>query len=202
MRNIKNYLLIISLTLTLISACTESVHQTAESLDKEHLKKLEALVNPKLSIGQRFLSHGSTIEVIETKAKSRIEYKSYKNSVNDIKKEAKLRMWSQNKINYKIQSLPRGGNILIHVFSNTIDSANTKWWEYIVLSLNGKEILRKRGSNNIPNFTTSRTSATIWWNIDVVPLTNDNSQPFKVFVIDILSKKRSGFIVYPNMVNN
>ena len=51
MRNIKNYLLIISLTLTLISACTESVHQTEqsleslESLDKEHLKKLEALVN-------------------------------------------------------------------------------------------------------------------------------------------------------------
>ena len=111
-------------------------------------------------------------------------------------------MWSQNKINYKIQSLPRGGNILIHVFSNTIDSANTKWWEYIVLSLNGKEILRKRGSNNIPDFTTSRTSATKWWNIDVVPLTNDNSQPFKVFVIDILRKKRSGFIVYPNMVNN
>ena len=213
MRNIKNYLLIISLTLTLISACTESVHQTDQSLDKEHMKKtdellkiekkkLEALVNPKLSIGQRFLSHGSTIEVIENKAKSRIEYISYKKLVNDIKKKAKLRMWSQNKINYKIQSLPRGGNILIHVFSNTIDSANTKWWEYIVLSLNGKEILRKRGSNNIPDFTTSRTSATIWWNIDVVPLTNDNSQPFKVFVIDILSKKRSGFIVYPNMVNN
>ena len=206
----------IPITLTLISACTESVHQTEqslESLDKEHMKKLdellktekkklEALVNPKLSIGQRFLSHGSTIEVIETKAKARIEYKSYKNLVNDIKKEAKLRMWSQNKINYEIQSLPKGGLILIHVSSNTIDSANTKWWEYIVLSLNGKEILRKRGSNNIPNFTTSRTSATIWWNIDVVPLTNDNSQPFKVFVIDILSNKRSGLVVYPNMVKN
>ena len=49
MRNMKNYLLIISLTLTLISACTESVHQTEQSLDKEHLKKLEALVNPNQS---------------------------------------------------------------------------------------------------------------------------------------------------------
>ena len=139
MRNIKNYLLIISLTLTLISACTESVHQTEqslESLDKEHMKKLdelvktekkklEALVNSKLSIWQRFLSHGSTIEVIETKAKARIEYKSYKNLVNDIKKEAKLRMWSQNKINYKIQSLPRGGYILIHVF-RYLKIANTR----------------------------------------------------------------------------
>ena len=217
MRNIKNYLLIISLTLTLISACTESVHQTEqslESLDKEHMKKLdelvktekkklEALVNPKLSIGQRFLSHGSTIEVIETKAKARIEYKSYKNLVNDIKKEAKLRMWSQNKLNSEIKLLPKGGLILIHVSGNTIDRANTKWWEYIVLSLNGKEILRNRGSNSIPNFTTSRrTSATEWWNIDDLPLTNDNSQPFKVFVIDILGNKRSGFIVYPNMVKN
>ena len=47
MRNMKNYLLIISLTLTLISACTESVHQTEqslESLDKEHMKKLDELV--------------------------------------------------------------------------------------------------------------------------------------------------------------
>jgi competence protein ComGC len=211
MVHLTNYFLIISLTLLFISACTESVNQTEQSSDEKFLKQIEeaiealeleeeALVNPKLSIGQRLLSHGSTIEVIETKAKARIEYKSYKNLVNDIKKEAKLRMWSQNKINSKIQYLPRGGYILIHVFSNIIDSANTKWWEYIVLSLNGKEILRKRGSNQIPNFTTSRTSATTWWNTDVVPLTNHNSQPFKVFVIDILSNKRSGIIVYPNMV--
>ena len=214
MVHLTNYFLIISLTLLFISACTESVNQTELTSDEKFQKQLEeavealeleeeALVNPKLSIGQRLLSHGSTIEVIETKAKARIEYKSYKNLVNDIKKEAKLRMWSQNKINSKIQYLPRGGYILIHVFSNIIDSANTKWWEYIVLSLNGKEILRNRGSNSIPNFTTSRrTSATEWWNIDDLPLTNDNSQPFKVFVIDILGNKRSGFIVYPNMVKN
>ena len=216
MRHLTIFFLIISLTLLFISACTESNRQTRQvekDLDAKHLaateaeeRRLQDLLDAdksKFSIGQRSSSHGSTIEAIETKAKARIEYKSYKNLVNDIKKEAKLRMWSQNKINYKIQSLPRGGNILIHVFSNTIDSANTKWWEYIVLSLNGKEILRNHGSNSIPNFTTSRrTSATEWWNIDDLPLTNDNSQPFKVFVIDILGNKRSGFIVYPNMVKN
>ena len=139
MVHLTNYFLIISLTLLFISACTESVNQTELTSDEKFQKQLEeavealeleeeALVNPKLSIGQRLLSHGSTIEVIETKAKARIEYKSYKNLVNDIKKEAKLRMWSQNKINSKIQYLPRGGYILIHVFSNIIDSANTKWW--------------------------------------------------------------------------
>ena len=207
MRRLTKFILIISLTLLFISACTESNQQTRKdrgSIIREERRMEELLLNltGKFSIGERYSSNGSTIEVIETKARARIEYSSYKKLVNETKKNAKLRMWTQNKINYEIQSLPKGGLIKVEVFSNTIDSANTKWWEYIVLSLNGKEILRKRGSNKIPNFTTSRTSATIWWNIDVVPLTNDNSQPFKVFVIDILSKKRSGFIVYPNMVKN
>ena len=207
MRRLTKFILIISLTLLFISACTESNQQTRKdrgSIIREERRMEELLLNltGKFPIGERYSSNGSTIEVIETKARARIEYSSYKKLVNDTKKNAKLRLWTQNKINSEFQLLPKGGLIKIEVFSNTIDSANTKWWEYIVLSLNGKEILRKRGSNNIPNFTTSRTSATKWWNIDVVPLTNDNSQPFKVFVIDILSNKRSGFVVYPNMVKN
>ena len=209
MRHLTKYFLIISLTLLFISACTESNRQTRQvekDLDAKHLAAIQDLIDAdksKFSIGQRSSSHGSTIEVIENRAKARIEYKSYNKLVNDIKKKAKLRMWSQNKLNSEIKLLPKGGLILIHVSGNTIDRANTKWWEYIVLSLNGKEILRNRGSNSIPNFTTSRrTSATEWWNIDDLPLTNDNSQPFKVFVIDILGNKRSGFIVYPNMVKN
>ena len=209
MRQLTIFFLIISLTLLFISACTESNRQTRQvekDLDAKHLAAIQDLIDAdksKFSIGQRSSSHGSTIEVIENKTKARIEYKSYNKLVNDIKKKAKLRMWSQNKLNSEIKLLPKGGLILIHVSGNTIDRANTKWWEYIVLSLNGKEILRNRGSNSIPNFTTSRrTSATEWWNIDDLPLTNDNSQPFKVFVIDILGNKRSGFIVYPNMVKN
>ena len=244
MKHFTNFILIISLTLLFISACTESNQQTRktspqggilkqERLEEEQVEKflgLEAdkldclslkcleevelafatLENPKLSIGQKFLSHGSTIEVIENEAEARIEYKSYNKLADDIFKIAKLRMWSQNTINYEYQSLPKGGLIWIHVSGNTIDSANTKWWEYIVLSVNGKEFLRKRGSNSIPNITTSkRTSTTEWWNIDALPLTSDNSlfpplhsQQFKVFVIDILRGKRSGFIVYPNLGKN
>ena len=208
MRRLTKFILIISLTLLFISACTESNRQTRQvekDLDAKHLAAIQDLIDAdksKFSIGQRSSSHGSTIEVIKNKAKSRIEYISYKKLVNDIKKKAKLRMWSQNKINYKIQSLPRGGNILIHVFSNTIDSANTKWWEYIVLSLNGKVIMRKRGSDTLPNYTKSRIYNNVWSDTDVLPLTNDVGQQFKVFVIDILRGKRSGFIVYPNLVKN
>ena len=117
------------------------------------------------------------------------------------RKMLNLRMWTQNEINSEFQLLPKGGLIKIKVFSNTIDSTNTKWWEYIVLfSLNEKVIMRKRGSDT-SNYTKSRID-NVWSDTDVLPLTNDVGQQFKIFVIDILGSKRSGFSVYPNMVKN
>ncbi len=211
MRRLTKFILIISLTLLFISACTESNQHTRHVLDleKDHERRMEELLlnlkhfeTGKFSIGERYSSNGSTIEVIENKARARIEYSSYKKLVNDTKKNAKLRMWTQNKINSEFQLLPKGGLIKVEVFSNTIDSANTKWWEYIVLSLSGKVIMRKHGSDTLPNNTKSRIYNNVWSDTDVLPLTNDVGQQFKVFVIDIKGSKRSGFIVYPNMVKN
>ena len=107
MRRLTKFILIISLTLLFISACTESNQHTRHVLDleKDHerrmeelLLKLEHIDSGKFSIGERYSSNGSTIEVIENKARARIEYSSYKKLVNDIKKKAKLRMWSQKKL--------------------------------------------------------------------------------------------------------
>ena len=116
MRRLTKFILIISLTLLFISACTESNQQTRldleKDLDEKHLAhteaeerrmeelllKLEHFHSGKFSIGERYSSNGSTIEVIENKARARIEYSSYKKLVNDIKKKAKLRMWSQKKL--------------------------------------------------------------------------------------------------------
>ena len=91
-------------------------------------------------------------------------------------------MWTQNKINSELQLLPKGGLIKIEVLSNTIDSANTKWWEYIVLSLNGKVIMRKRGSDTLPNYTKSRIDNVWWSDTDVFSLQNDVGRPFKKYI--------------------
>ena len=187
MRRLTKFILIISLTLLFISACTESNQQTRKdrgSIIREERRMEELLLNltGKFSIGERYSSNGSTIEVIETKARARIEYSSYKKLVNDTKKNAKLRMWTQNKINSEFQLLPKGGLIKVEVFSNTIDSANTKGWEYIVLSLNGKVIMRKRGSDTLPNYTKSRIDNVWWLDIDVFSLQNDVGRPFKKFI--------------------
>ena len=91
-------------------------------------------------------------------------------------------MWTQNKINSEFQLLPKGGLIKVEVFSNTIDSANTKWWEYIVLSLNGKVIMRKRGSDTLPNYTKSRIDNVWWSDTDVFSLQNDVGRQFKKYI--------------------
>ena len=111
MRRLTKFILIISLTLLFISACTESNQQTRKDRGKiirEERRMEELLLNltGKFSIGERYSSNGSTIEVIENKAWARIEYSSYKKLVNDTKKNAKLRMWTQNKINSEFQLLP------------------------------------------------------------------------------------------------
>ena len=98
MRRLTKFILIISLTLLFISACTESNQQTRldleKDLDEKHLGILEKrLLNltGKFPIGERYSSNGSTIEVIENKARARIEYSSYKKLVNDTKKNAKFK---------------------------------------------------------------------------------------------------------------
>ncbi len=161
---------------------------------------LSACATTMLFVGQKYSKYGSSVEVIENGARTRVEYESYDYMVNDLQEKAKVKMWTQDKIDNEITRLPKGGYILVHVSGITIDAANTKWWEYIVQTMDGKEILRKRGDNDIPEYSTSQYGTT-WWNIDGFSLPVDVGDTFKVYVIDNLSNKRSGFIVYPNMAN-
>jgi len=162
---------------------------------------ISACATTMLFVGYKYSKYGSTVEVIENEASTRVEYQSYDYMVNDLKKRAKVKMWPQDKIDYEISHLPKGGQILVHVSGVTIGSANTMWWEYIVQTMQGNEIIRKKGANDIPEYTSSQYGTT-WWNIDIIWLQNDIGGAFKVYVVDNLSNKRSGFIVYPNKENN
>ena len=106
-------------------------------------------------------------------------------------------MWSEEKMKLETSRLPSGGYIIVHVSGPTIGSANTKYWEYVLHTMDGKEIYRQQGDDDIPEHTTSQYG-TVWWNTDVVYLNDGIAGPFKVYILDKLSNKRSGFIVYPN----
>ena len=87
---------------------------------------------------------------------------------------------------------------MFYVYGATISAANTENWMYIIQTMNGKDLIRKEGENNIPEYTTLSQYATIWWNIDSACLSKEIEGPYKVYVIDQLNNLRSGFIIYPN----
>lgn len=148
-------------------------------------------------VGSKISKYGSTVELIESGASTSIEYKSYNQLLIELDKKAKNEMWSADKLKIEEGRIPSGGYIIVHISGSTIGSANTKYWKYVVQTMEGEEILRKSGDDDIPEFTSSQYGTT-WWNIDIVAFSKPMNKPFKVYIIDSLSEKRSGFIVYPD----
>jgi len=148
-------------------------------------------------VGSKQNTYGSTVELIESGASTRIEYKSHKQLLIELNSKAKNEMWSNEKLLNEESNIPPGGYILVHISGPTIGSANTKYWKYVVQDIEGNEIFRESGDNDIPEYTSSQYGTT-WWNIDIIYLPNQMTNQFKVYVIDSLSEKRSGFIIYPD----
>jgi hypothetical protein len=152
---------------------------------------------PGYAIGSKIVKNGSTIEVAENSASAKVEYRSPRVLEASLREKAQNELWSADKLEYEIRSIPKGGYILIRISGPTIASANPKWWEYVIHDLQGTEILRQSGENDIPEHTTSQYGTT-WWNIDGIPLLKPMPNKFKIYVIDRLSKSRSAFIIYPD----
>lgn len=151
-------------------------------------------------VGSKHTEFGSTVEVIENQASVSIEYKSYEHLYDELLARSSVQMWTDEKLQSEASYLPSGGYLMVHVSGSTIASANTKWWEYIVQTMEGEEIYRQQGRDDIPEYTTSQYGTT-WWNIDCISPKIDGQGPFRVYVVDMLFNKRSGFIVYPNQAN-
>jgi hypothetical protein len=59
-------------------------------------------------------------------------------------------MASEQQTHEVISRLPEGGQIIVHYQQLIIESDSTKWLEYVVM-VDGKEIYRKQGSDDIAN---------------------------------------------------
>ena len=67
-----------------------------------------------------------------------------------------------------------------------------------IKALNGKEldVLIVKGST-IPHYSTS-SYVTTWWSLYPVAIIEPVKEPFKVYLISKLHKKRNDYVVYPN----
>jgi hypothetical protein len=138
--------------------------------------------------------YGTKVETNVLSASAKVAYKSYSYLVTETKDEAKTQMWTEGKLNSELSTIPLGGYVIITVSAATIGAANTEYWSYIIQDMAGNDIKRQHGVDDIPE----PSSGAGWWNIDIVYLDKPMEEPFKVFVIDELSNKRSEFTVYPN----
>lgn len=86
--------------------------------------------------------------------------------------------------NTVMSSIPHGGQITIRIYRRIIDSANTNNFIYVIVQ-DGKEIYRKNGSHNVPNYDISDYGTT-WWNIDIVYVPKPIEDSITLYVIDRL----------------
>jgi hypothetical protein len=143
--------------------------------------------------------YGTKIHLIENQANAEVGYISYSSLLQELNEKSRVQMWSPSKLKLEKSYLPKGGKVIIRIWGTTIDSANTEWWEYVIQDVKGNLIKREKGDDGIdglPEYTVSHRG-TKWWNIDTVYIDQELFKPFKVFVIDRLSNKRSVFLVNP-----
>lgn len=124
-----------------------------------------------------------------------IEYRDKAFLENEVRVKMSNRMAPEAETQAELNRLPAGGRVFITYEQLTIEAANTKWLEYVVME-NGVEVFRKKGRDNIAEVPKSSSGGIrFWWNIDVVDLPKSLGKSFDFIVISNLDKKRDTFTV-------
>jgi len=124
-----------------------------------------------------------------------IEYKDKALLEQEKRAEMENKMASEQQTQEVISRLPEGGQIIVHYQQLTIEAANTEWLEYVVM-VDGKEVYRRQGTDDIANRPTNYSGGIgYWWNVDIVNLNQPISFPFDFVVISNLATKRDTFTI-------
>ncbi|MDF1644545.1 MAG: hypothetical protein P1U80_10215 [Pseudomonadales bacterium] len=122
-----------------------------------------------------------------------IEYKDNNFLRTEVTKTMNNRMSSESELKEALENLPQGGRIQIHYEALTIDAANPKWLEYVLLK-DGKEIYRRKGRDSIANRPISYSGGVgFWWNIDVLDINAPIEFPVELVVVSNLKNERDTF---------
>lgn len=121
-----------------------------------------------------------------------IEYEPNEMILKQAQKEAELRLTDRVS-----GHIPVGGRIFVRLDASSIEAANTKWLEYIILK-DGREILRQKGSNHIANVPYSSANPLgTWWNIEVINIEEEIDSGIELHVIHLAFSDKDVFFVSP-----
>lgn len=121
-----------------------------------------------------------------------IEYEPSEMILKQAQNEAELRMVSRVS-----GHIPVGGRIFVRLDASSIEAANTKWLEYVVLK-DGREILRRKGTNQIANVPhSSANPLDTWWNIEAINIEEEIGSGIELHVIHLAFSDKDVFFVSP-----
>lgn len=138
----------------------------------------------------------SYYDVIQWDARSYIEsFVSYHGRVAYLKRKASNELWSDQKLEQEVKQLSKESEIIVKIESYSIGSANTKYWELVIQTMDGNEIARAKGYDRIASYYPPNTGYHRgWWNFMLIRINAKYKPPFKLFVIDKLSNTRSQYV--------
>ncbi|MCC7431129.1 hypothetical protein IT568_09825 [bacterium] len=151
-------------------------------------------------IGNKSITNGSTIEVVEQGAVCHLKYTSHQVLMEEISKEGQIQLQTIEQIKKTQDAVGKGGRILVQTTGFTIPAANPENWLYVVKDLNGNEIMRKNGEYNLPDRLNSQSS--LWAGVDVFFIKTSINKPFIVYIISKITNERVAFKIYPNEIVN
>lgn len=74
--------------------------------------------------------------------------------IPDLNKKAKNEMWSEDKLQSEINSIPEGGIVTTKLFTfSSMEDVNLKNWTMVFQTLEGQEIFRHQGDPKLGEYT-------------------------------------------------
>jgi hypothetical protein len=124
-----------------------------------------------------------------------LEYEDFHSLAQEQQSKARTERIKDELLRSRIAELPKGGTITVTINRSTIGAANSEYCLVIVTDLNGKEIHRERGRDDIAE--TPTTPGGSWWNLVLVDLPAPIGAGIKVRVVDTLDDTHADFTIRP-----
>lgn len=124
-----------------------------------------------------------------------LRYEDYHHLAQEERDKARNERISQERLDARLATIPKGGHLIVTVHRSTIGAANTKYFLVIVTDSSGKEIVRRYGPDDIAE--TPSTAGGSWWNLFLVNIPKDIGSGVKIRVVDRLDNDASDFTLRP-----
>jgi hypothetical protein len=147
-------------------------------------------------VGSMSIEYGAEVEVIEHQIGSNVTYQDYASISSELADTAKISLWSKKRLKSELSIRPKGGFLTVSVYDSTLEMANTKHYEVILISEAGEEIKRVKGDDRIASVIGGAYGPK-FMGVQVISLEKKLSSPTKVYVVNTLINQRTVFLVKP-----